>query len=109
LIQINEVRQVPELAARIESLVQTLGRDIPRIKRSRVGQSIRKWLPVGIGSAVTLGAAFLPNNPLLKYVTGGATVFVQILTQAIHQFPIGLKVLKVSCLMRKTTFSTPER
>ncbi|OLB27168.1 MAG: hypothetical protein AUH01_05960 [Acidobacteria bacterium 13_2_20CM_56_17] len=68
MIQINEVRQVPELAARIESLVQTLGRDIPRIKRSRVGQSIRKWLPVGIGSAVTLGAAFLPNNPLLKYV-----------------------------------------
>jgi len=36
----------------------------------------------------TLGAAFLPNNPLLKYVTGGATVLVQILTQAICNSPI---------------------
>lgn len=56
LIQIDDVRQVSELIARIESLVLNLDRDMTRIKRSRIGESIKRWLPVGIGSAVTLGS-----------------------------------------------------
>jgi hypothetical protein len=88
LIQIDDVRQVRELTARIESLVHTLDRDMIRIKRSRIGESIRRWLPVGIGTAVTLGSAFLPDHPSLKYVTGAATVVVQILTEALHSSPI---------------------
>lgn len=88
LIQVDDIRQVAELRARIEILVQDIDRDMTRIKRSRVGESIRKWLPVGIGAAVTLGSAFLPDNPSLKYVTGAATVVVQILTEALHNTPI---------------------
>lgn len=88
LIQVDDVRHVPELTARIASLVRTIDRDVARIKRSRIGQSIRGWLPVGVGSAVTLGAAFLPDHPCLKYVTGAATVAVQILTKALQNSPI---------------------
>jgi len=88
LIQVDDVSDVSELKARIESLVARIDRDMRRIKRSRIGQSIRRWLPIGIGSAVTLGAAFLPDDPFVKYVTGAVTVAVQILTEAIHTSPI---------------------
>jgi hypothetical protein len=88
MIQIDDIRQLSDLTARITGLVQTINRDMERIKRSRTGESIRKWLPVGIGAAVTLGSAFVPDNPLLKYATGAATIAVQILTEALHNAPI---------------------
>lgn len=88
LIQVDDIKHATELRAKIELLVQNIDRDMARIKRSRVGESIRKWLPVGIGAAVTLGSAFVPDNPSLKYVTGAATVAVQILTEALHNTPI---------------------
>ncbi len=84
LIQIDDVRSVSELKARIESLVARIDRDMRRIKQSRIGHSIRRWIPIGIGSAVTLGAAFLPDDPSVKYVTGAVTVALQILTEAVH-------------------------
>jgi hypothetical protein len=88
LIQVDDVSDVSELKARIESLVARIDRDMRRIKRSRIGQSIRRWIPIGIGSAVTLGAAFLPDAPSVKYVTGAVTVALHILTEALHTSPI---------------------
>jgi hypothetical protein len=88
LIQVDDVRHLPELIARIKSLVDTIDRDMVRIKRSQIGESIKRWLPIGVGCAVTVGSAFLPDNPSLKYVTGVATVAVQILTEAFHKSPI---------------------
>jgi hypothetical protein len=88
LIQIDDVTQLPELRSRIESVVKRLDHDMETIKKSQSGRSITRWLPVGIGSAVTLGTAFLPHNPAIKYVTGGVSVAVQILTEALHKSPI---------------------
>jgi hypothetical protein len=88
LNQINEVRNLPDLIARIESTVETINRNMNRIKQSRIGESVRRWLPLGIGSAVTLAATFLPENPSLKYVTGTTAVAIQILTEVLHKAPI---------------------
>jgi hypothetical protein len=101
LSQIDDIRSISDLKARIESLVKLINRDLTKIKRSRIGESIRKWLPVGIGSAVTLGAAFLPDTPSLKYVTGTATVAVQILAEALHDSPIPGRLQGAQSLLLK--------
>lgn len=88
LMRVDDIRNVPELVARIKALLRTLNREMNRIKRSRITDSIKRWVPIGVGAAITLGSAFLPDKPSLKYVTGGATVAVQILTQALSQSPI---------------------
>jgi hypothetical protein len=88
LIQVDNMQYGVDLKARIESLLREIDADISRIKRSRIGESIKKWLPVSIGAAVTVGSAFVPDTPSLKYVTGAATVAVQILTEALHKTPI---------------------
>ena len=41
-----------------------------------------------MGLVAVSGAAFVPNTPSLKYVTGATTVAVQILTEALHSSPI---------------------
>ena len=88
LIQIDDIRNVPDLNARIKKIVDTIDRDMARIKQTQIGSSIRRWLPIGIGSAVTIAAAILPDNPSVKYVTGAATIAVQILTEALKNDPI---------------------
>jgi hypothetical protein len=88
LIQIDDVRHVPELLNRIKEVVNSIDRDVSRIKKSQKGASIVKWLPVGIGSAVTLGSAFLSQDPSLKYVTAAATVALQILTKFVDNKPL---------------------
>lgn len=99
LIQIDEVREIGELKARIESLVQRIGNDIDRIKRSRTKELVRKWLPAGIGSAVTLGAAFLSDAPGLKFITPGVTIAVKVLTEALHKSPIPSRIQGAQSLL----------
>jgi len=88
LIQVDDISSASELKARIELMVARIDRDMRRIKRSRIGQSIRRWLPISIGSAVTVASEFLPDYPDAKYVTGGLSVALQILTEALHTSPI---------------------
>jgi hypothetical protein len=109
LIQVDEISELPELKTRIESLVQQIGEGMARIRRSRIRDLVRRWLPVGIGSAVTLGSAFVPDTPSLKYVTGAATVIVQILTEALHNSPIPSRIQGSQSLLldlRKDIFDT---
>jgi hypothetical protein len=108
LIQVDEIRELGELKARIDSLVQRIGKDMARIRRSRIKDFVRKWLPAGIGSAVTLGSAFIPNTPSLKYVTGAATVAIQILTNALRSSPIPSRIQGAQSLLldaRKDIFN----
>ena len=88
LFQIEDVSNAPELHARLESVVRKINQDTERIKRSQVGESIRRWAPLGIGCAVTIGAAFLPDSPSMKYLTASATAIIQFLTEALHETPI---------------------
>lgn len=88
LFRVDDAKNVPELKERIVSTVKAINRDVLGIKRSRVKARVKRWLPIGIGSAVTLGAAFLPDSPSIKYITGAATVAVQILTEVLNDSPI---------------------
>jgi hypothetical protein len=88
LMQIDQIQDIPEVMDRIKTLLRSLDRDIARIKRSRVASSLKSWIPLGIGGVITLGSAFVPDTPTLKYVTGGATVAVQILSQVLSNNPI---------------------
>jgi hypothetical protein len=85
LIDIDDVQNVPELVQRIDKLVKKMNRDIAQIKRSQVGASVRRWLPIGVGAALTLGAAFLPEHPSLKFATAATSVVVQILTESLRR------------------------
>jgi hypothetical protein len=88
LIQVDDVKEASELATRIQSLTQKLNKDIARIKKSRISNNLKKWVPVGIGCAVTLGSAFLSSNPSMKFEAATATVLVRILTDAVRKNPI---------------------
>jgi hypothetical protein len=88
LIHIDDVKNIPDLVGRINNLVAKIDRDIARIKRSKIRASVKKWLPIGIGSAVTLGTAFVHDSPNLKFVTGATTVALQIVTEALHSKPL---------------------
>lgn len=92
LIDIDDIHSVPDLVARIDKLVQKMNQDIAAIKRSQVGASVRRWLPIGIGSALTLGTAFVPDHPNLKFVTATASVAVQILTESLRHEPVSSRL-----------------
>ena len=79
---------IPDLVGRIDNLVAKIDRDIARIKRSKIRASVKERLPIGIGSAVTLGTAFVHDSPNLKFVTGATTVALQIVTEALHSKPL---------------------
>ena len=88
LISVDDIRHAGELKARIESLVTGIDKDLQKIKRSRLGGSIRKWLPLGLGAAVTLGSAFLPDNQTLRIETAAAGVALSVLSGILDEKPI---------------------
>jgi hypothetical protein len=88
LVKIGDARSANELRAKINDLVKTMDRTIARIKRARISQSIKRWVPIGLASAVTVGAACLPLDPTTRVAIAGAASGIQILRGVIDKAPI---------------------
>lgn len=48
LVTVGATHTGADIAAKINGLVTVMARDVAKIKRARVSQSIRRWLPIGL-------------------------------------------------------------
>lgn len=62
LYRVDEVRTLAQLRGKIEDIGRSIDVDMTKIRNSRVGEAVRRWIPIGLTSALSIGALFVPES-----------------------------------------------
>jgi hypothetical protein len=97
--QLTQIQDTRTFIARLEDIAGSIVREIENIKKADTGYALGRWLPLGLGSLVSIGAAVVSDDPILKYVAAGAAIAIQALSLAMDGAPMSRRFAGAQSLM----------
>ncbi|HET7086033.1 MAG TPA: hypothetical protein VFI23_14745 [Rhizomicrobium sp.] len=61
LYRVKDIKTAEAMRAALRDIEAKFSADMERIKTSKLGQAVRKWGVIGIGGALSVGAAYFPS------------------------------------------------
>jgi len=80
---IDDVRTAKELQAKLAAIGQMTEQEMTRIRASRAAELIHRWIPIGLGSALSVGAAFF-SGPDAALGSAIGTIAVTLIGEALR-------------------------
>jgi hypothetical protein len=88
LYRANDARSLADLRAIIDDVARSIDTEQERIKSSRLGEKVRRWTPVGLTSALAIGAGFLADGMTAGLMTAGGTVAIGMISGIMDRRPL---------------------
>lgn len=85
LYQVGDVRTLTQLESKIKDIGRSIDADVAKIRNSRIGEAVRRWIPIGLTSALSIGAVFVPHG---EFITAFGTVLVSIIGENLRSRPL---------------------
>jgi hypothetical protein len=88
LYRINDVRSLTQLQSKLGDIGRSIDADVAKIQRSRIGEAVRRWVPIGLTSALPVSALFIPDQPAAAVATALGTVAVSVIGGLLSPRPL---------------------